>query len=161
MRADQWWNLTDQQKLWYMAGLATAAREAADWLQATHGISVPARRLTKATAKQPGFCSHQDREAWFGTPGRRTDPWRNDPVLWDLFLTLYADTAPTTDKGFLMALSDAEQGEVLAAARKTNGTQDAALTEMLKLIRTALKGPTSTIAKIKATVDKIAERLAS
>ena len=95
MSADQWWKVTEQQKLWYMAGLASAAREASDWLTVTHGISVPVRRLTKASHNEPGFCSHQDRETWFGTPGRRTDPWRNDDALWHLFLTLYADTAST------------------------------------------------------------------
>lgn len=92
-RAADWWKLTNQQQLWYMAGLATCAREASDWLLATYGITVPVRRLTKASANQAGFCSHMDREDWFGTPGRRTDPWRNDEGMWHLFLTLYADTA--------------------------------------------------------------------
>jgi hypothetical protein len=95
MTAEQWWKITNQQKLWYMAGLASAAREASDWLQAKHGITVPARRLTKASAREAGFCSHQDRETWFGTPGRRTDPWRNDDALWHLFLTLYEDATRT------------------------------------------------------------------
>lgn len=93
LRAKDWWTLTDQQRLWYMASLATAARDASDWLLATQGFVVPVRRLTKASANQAGFCTHQDREDWFGTPGRRTDPWRNDPAMWHLFLTLYADTA--------------------------------------------------------------------
>src|SRR5690606_25426318 len=98
-----WPKLTDQQRLWYMASLATAAREASDWLRIHHNVSVPVRRLTKASANQPGFCSHQDREDWFGTKGRRTDPWRNDPAMWHLFLTLYEDAArapqedPVTD----------------------------------------------------------------
>lgn len=92
LRAADWGRLTNQQKLWYVASMATAARDASDWLTATHGIEVPVRRLTKASAKEPGFCSHQDRETWFGTPGRRTDPWRNDEGMWHLFLSLYADT---------------------------------------------------------------------
>jgi hypothetical protein len=86
----------DDQKLWYMARLATMARLASDWLQATHGITVPVRRLTKASATEPGFCSHQDRETWFGKPGRRTDPWGNSDPMWHLFLSLYEDTASTT-----------------------------------------------------------------
>lgn len=94
LRASDWPKLTKQQQLWYMAGLAICAREASDWLRAHYSITVPVRRLTKASASQPGFCSHMDRETWFGKPGRRTDPWRNDDEMWHLFLTLYADTAP-------------------------------------------------------------------
>lgn len=86
----------DDQKLWYMARLATMARTASDWLQATHGITVPARRLTKASERQAGFCTHMDREAWFGKPGRRSDPWGNSDPMWHLFLSLYEDTASTT-----------------------------------------------------------------
>lgn len=93
LRAVDWWKITDQQRLWYMAGLATCAREASDWMLKHYGFAIPVRRLTKASANQAGFCSHQDRETWHGTPGRRTDPWRNDEVMWHLFLTLYADTA--------------------------------------------------------------------
>lgn len=96
LRAEDWAKLTNDQRLWYVASMATAAREASDWLVTNHGIEVPVRRLTKASAREPGFCSHQDRETWFGTPGRRTDPWRNDEGMWHLFLLLYADTAPDT-----------------------------------------------------------------
>lgn len=96
LRAEDWPKLTDQQRLWYMAGLATCAREASDWLRVHHRIVVPVRRLTKASAREPGFCSHQDRETWFGTPGRRTDPWRNDEGMWHLFLSLYADATKNT-----------------------------------------------------------------
>lgn len=93
LRAEDWARLTNQQRLWYVASMATASREASDWLLINHGIEVPVRRLTKASATEPGFCSHQDRETWFGKPGRRTDPWRNDEAMWLLFLNLYADTA--------------------------------------------------------------------
>lgn len=84
---------TDEQKLWYLARLATMAREASDWLEVHHGITVPARRLTKASQREAGFCTHMDRETWEGTPGRRTDPWGNSDAMWHLFLTLYEDTA--------------------------------------------------------------------
>lgn len=92
LRASDWPHLTDQQRLWYMASLATAARDASNWLHAHYSITVPVRRLTKSSQRQPGFCTHQDREEWEGIPGRRTDPWRNDPVMWRLFLDLYEDT---------------------------------------------------------------------
>ena len=93
LRADDWARLTNEQRLWYCASMATAARDASDWLEAAHGITVPVRRLTKASATEPGFCSHMDREMWFGTRGRRSDPWGNDEGMWHLFLSLYADTA--------------------------------------------------------------------
>ncbi len=87
----------DEAKLWYMAQLATMARTAADWLEATHGITVPAKRLTKATQRDPGFCTHMDRETWEGTPGRRSDPWGDSDAMWSLFLDLYADTRVSTE----------------------------------------------------------------
>lgn len=111
LRAADWPKLTDQQQLWYMASLATAARQASDWLHAHYSVSVPTRRLTKSSPSQPGFCSHQDRENWFGSAGRRTDPWRNDEGMWHLFLTLYEDTrrTPREDQ------SDMYGTEVIAA----------------------------------------------
>lgn len=90
-------NAPNDQKLWYMARLATMARKASDWLEANHGITVPARRLTKASQREAGFCTHMDRETWEGTPGRRSDPWGNSDAMWHLFLTLYDDTAHQED----------------------------------------------------------------
>ena len=86
-------NAPDDQKLWYMARLATMARKVSDWLEANHGITVPARRLTKTSQREAGFCTHMDRENWAGTPGRRSDPWGTSDEMWHLFLTLYEDTA--------------------------------------------------------------------
>lgn len=91
-------NATNEEKLWYMARLATMARTASDWLEANHGITVPARRLTKASQREAGFCTHMDRENWEGTPGRRSDPWGNSDEMWHLFLTLYDDTAHQEDE---------------------------------------------------------------
>lgn len=85
----------NDQKLWYMARLATMARTASDWLEQNHGITVPARRLTPASSNQAGFCTHMDRENWRGTPGRRGDPWGVSDSMWHLFLTLYEDTRRT------------------------------------------------------------------
>mgnify|MGYP006193615921 CR=1 FL=1 len=44
LRAADWPKLTNDQRLWYMASLATAARQASDWLKVHHSVSVPARR---------------------------------------------------------------------------------------------------------------------
>jgi hypothetical protein len=66
--------------------LAAAAADAARWLKATHGITVPAKRIDKAAsdARQPGFIAHAQRD-----PGRRTDPGAGFP--WSDFLDLFAD----------------------------------------------------------------------
>ena len=93
LRASDWGTLTDHQRLWYMASLATAARDASNWLHDRYRITVPVRRLTKSSQRQPGFCTHMDRENWEGSPGRRSDPWGNSDAMWHLFLTLYEDTA--------------------------------------------------------------------
>lgn len=113
---------SNEQKLWYLARLATMAREASDWLEANHGITVPARRLTKASASEAGFCTHMDRETWFGTPGRRTDPWGNSDDMWHLFLTLYEDTATTPQEDPLMLTTHEERvAYVRNAYRKFRG----------------------------------------
>jgi hypothetical protein len=66
--------------------MAEAAARAARWLKAEHGITVPAKRITKAQsdAGQPGFIAHGDRD-----PGRRSDPGAGFP--WDTFLEDFAE----------------------------------------------------------------------
>lgn len=74
--------------------MAEAAARAARWLKKEHGVTVPARRITKAQsdARQPGFISHGERD-----PGRRSDPGAGFP--WDTFLSDFAEAmspaAPT------------------------------------------------------------------
>lgn len=97
LRASDWPHLTNEQRLWYCARMATMARKASNWLVANGHPATPARWLTKATHDQPGFCTHMEREQWFGTPGRRSDPWGNDAGMRDLFLELYADTEKEAD----------------------------------------------------------------
>lgn len=90
--------------------MAAAAARYAKWLQANYGITIPARRITRAQsdARVPGFISHAERD-----PERRTDPGKDFP--WDVFLATYADL---TEPGrFLMALDDNEQAELLARVR--------------------------------------------
>lgn len=66
--------------------MAKAAADAARWLKKTHGIDVPARRVTKAQsdAGHAGFISHGERD-----PGRRTDPGKDFP--WDDFLAAFRE----------------------------------------------------------------------
>jgi len=64
---------------WQQGALDQVAERAAvmaAWVQATHGIIVPAKRITLAgyQAHKPGFIPHSDVD-----PGRRTDPGRHFP----------------------------------------------------------------------------------
>lgn len=78
--------------------MAKAAARYARWLKTEHGITVPARRITRAQSdnRVPGFISHGERD-----PGRRSDPGPRFP--WRLFLATYAaltngdDDMPYTD----------------------------------------------------------------
>lgn len=64
--------------------LAAAAAESAKWLKKEHGITVPARRVSRSesSAGKAGFISHGERD-----PGRRTDPGKDFP--WAAFLAEY------------------------------------------------------------------------
>jgi hypothetical protein len=82
---------------WWVEGALTIAAERvaaySRWLQANHGIVVPAKRITRAEseARQPGFISHGERD-----PGRRSDPGQHFP--WSGFLDAYGSAlAPTQE----------------------------------------------------------------
>ena len=84
-QAAKWMQAT---KAWRDATVRQMAREAAwyaRWLKAEHGITIPARRITRAQSDKrvPGFISHGERD-----PGRRTDPGPDFP--WTAFLDYYA-----------------------------------------------------------------------
>lgn len=84
-RAADWPGMDPARREAYLVNGARAAREAAVWLDRVHGVTVPARRVTRTQSDQgaAGFISHGERD-----PGRRTDPGPGFP--WDRFLTLYA-----------------------------------------------------------------------
>lgn len=90
-RADVW-PLAPQR--WRDGAIEQAARAAhrqAVWIRRQTGITVPARRITRAEseARVPGFISHAQRD-----PTRRTDPGAEFP--WAGFLARYAAlTDPT------------------------------------------------------------------
>lgn len=91
-RAADWPGMDPARREAYLVNGAKAARAAATWLQRVHGITVPARRVTRTQSDQgaAGFISHGERD-----PGRRTDPGPAFP--WDQFLTLYAQEDDMTD----------------------------------------------------------------
>ena len=91
--AARWPSMTTAQRDAFLTQGARAAARYARWLRAEHGITIPARRITRAQSDQrvPGFISHAERD-----PGRRTDPGPGFP--WARFLELYAAEmrGPTT-----------------------------------------------------------------
>lgn len=94
--------------------MAFAAASYAKWLKRAHGITIPARRITRAQSRNrvPGFLGHGESD-----PGRRTDP--GSEFDWALFLREYASymdqdadltvpagTVPTREELMKMELTD-------------------------------------------------------
>ena len=84
-QAARWPSLPDKWVDGTVRNMAKAAADYSRWLQRTHGVSVPARRITREQSEKkiPGFISHGERD-----PGRRTDPGPAFP--WERFLAYYA-----------------------------------------------------------------------
>lgn len=84
-QAAKWDAAPDEWKVETVKNMAAAAARSAQWLKSEHGITVPAKRVTKAQsdAGQAGFISHGERD-----PGRRSDPGATFP--WTLFLDEFA-----------------------------------------------------------------------
>lgn len=85
-QAARWGAASEEWRRETVRNMAEASARAAKWLEREHGITVPAKRITKAQsdAGQAGFISHGERD-----PGRRSDPGAGFP--WDLFLREFAD----------------------------------------------------------------------
>ena len=85
MRAADWQTVASEPRDLLVDAMVVMAVEASTWLHDEHGITVPARRITRAQsdAGQPGFIPHADRD-----PARRSDPGPHFP--WGLFLARYA-----------------------------------------------------------------------
>lgn len=83
-QAAKWSKASPEWRLATARNMGKAAARAAKWLKRTHGVTVPARRITRAQsdARVPGFISHAERD-----PARRTDPGADFP--WDVFLNAY------------------------------------------------------------------------
>lgn len=82
--AAAWARLSPEYRAAIVIQMALGAATAARWLKRTHGIDVPAKRITRAESEAglPGFISHGERD-----PGRRSDPGEDFP--WDLFLATF------------------------------------------------------------------------
>lgn len=138
-RAADWPGMDPARREAFLVNGARAAREAATWLEREHGVTVPARRVTRTQSDQgvAGFISHGERD-----PGRRTDPGPGFP--WDRFLTLYAqeDDMTDDDRELLRQIADDTQ----ALRRSTAKVRE-------KLARLIKKG--------SATRDDLADILAA
>lgn len=84
LAAADWPRLSVAKRAAFIGQGAKAAAEAAKWVLTTHGIAVPARRVTLAESDQrePGFIPHGDRD-----PERRTDPGKGFP--WSEFFAAF------------------------------------------------------------------------
>lgn len=84
-QAAAWNRISSTQRHNLVSSAAYAAFLAATWLKQHRGITVPAKRITRAQAMngQPGFISHGEMD-----PGRRSDPGAGFP--WQQFLSTYA-----------------------------------------------------------------------
>lgn len=84
-QAARWPTLGDEWVDGTVRNMARASARYARWLKAERGITIPAKRITRAESDRlvPGFISHGERD-----PGRRTDPGNAFP--WDAFLDHYA-----------------------------------------------------------------------
>lgn len=82
--AARWPSLSSAWRNGAIHQLALAAAHASAWLKAEHGITVPARRISRVQSDLgvPGFISHAERD-----PARRSDPGAHFP--WDRFLSTY------------------------------------------------------------------------
>lgn len=113
-QAARWAAAPEEWRRETVKNMAEAAARGARWLKAEHGITVPAKRITKAQsdAGQPGFIAHGDRD-----PGRRTDPGAGFP--WDLFLREFADAMkPDAPTPSITAALEATGDERKAALRR-------------------------------------------
>lgn len=130
-----------------VANMAAAAARSARWLKREHGITVPAKRITKAQsdAGQAGFISHGDRD-----PERRSDPGASFP--WTLFLNEFAAIMdPATPTVNITAAFQADtEAERRAALRKVIRRGDDKAAEQAQRWLTGLNWRDKADAKIEA-----------
>lgn len=98
-QADQWPNLPGSWVSGAITNGASAARDMAEWVKESRGITIPAKRITAAQyrAGAPGFIGHAEVD-----PRRRSDPGAGFP--WETFLDAY--TTGTPPGGTEMVLKD-------------------------------------------------------
>lgn len=122
-QAAKWAAASEEWRRETVRNMAEAAARAARWVKKEHGITVPARRITKAQSdrREPGFISHGDRD-----PERRTDPGKGYP--WEHFLADFAEAmdprVPTPNITDALNLQGEERRAALRRVMR-RGTPDA------------------------------------
>lgn len=133
-QAHRWGQMPD----WWVEGcielMAAAAADYAHWIEDEHGITIPARRITRAESEQrkPGFISHAERD-----PARRTDPGSAFP--WEKFLAAYDDemNPATRGKAVDLALRHARAASQAAADIKGGEVRQQAAERAIAELRAA------------------------
>lgn len=84
-QAHRWDDLNPRWVAATIHNMARASARYAAWIKRHYGVTIPARRITLAQARnrEPGFLAHADAD-----PDRRSDPGQHFP--WDMFLADYA-----------------------------------------------------------------------
>jgi hypothetical protein len=83
-----WAKMSKAKRDAFVENMAQAVARYARWVKKTHGVTIPARRITRAQsdAGVPGFLSHAERD-----PARRKDPGNAAGQFpWDQFLARFA-----------------------------------------------------------------------
>jgi hypothetical protein len=157
-RAADWPGMDPGRREAFLVNGARAAREAATWLEREHGVTVPARRVTRTQSEQrvAGFISHAERD-----PDRRTDPGPGFP--WDRFLTLYAQEDDMTPKQETLLRQAAEQSaravRMLERQRERQLKQTGRIRADLKKLA-ASGASAEDVARIEAGLDELAAIIA-
>jgi hypothetical protein len=90
-----WAKMSKAKRDAFVENMAQAVARYARWVKKTHGVTIPARRITRdqSTAGVPGFVSHAERD-----PARRKDPGNaSGQFPWSQFLARFAALmAPAT-----------------------------------------------------------------
>lgn len=139
-QAARWSTLPDGWTDAAVKQVAAAAADAAKWVKKTHGITVPARRVTRAESDQrkPGFISHAERD-----PARRSDPGKDFP--WPLFLAEFRR---------LMAPVIPPPPPVVEPKRWTRGKHIDPLLKPLRKAAAKVKNPAK-LAKVRAALKSL------
>lgn len=91
VQAGKWHTIPKERREQIVKNCAAGFASYADWLKEEYGITIPAKRITRAQAHagKPGFLGHGDSD-----PGRRSDP--GAAFDWDLF---FAEFSRLTGQG--------------------------------------------------------------
>lgn len=143
-RAADWPGMDPARREAFLVNGARAAREAAAWLREHHGITVPARRVTRTQSEQraAGFISHGERD-----PGRRTDP--GPAFLWDRFLTLYAQEDDMAQYAEQLNRIEQRTKEIATGLEQVKRQNTKIREKVTRLIARVKKGDTSILAELE------------